>query len=69
MTDSRDMKNILSKHAMDTDINKLKNMVNKSTEEKGNFLAIAVNEPVDNKYRKNFTEIFWTRVSINAHYY
>ena len=32
-------------------------MLSHCTGEKGNFLTIAVNEPSNEKYRKNFTEI------------
>jgi hypothetical protein len=42
---------------MDIDVTKLKKMLTHCTGEKGNFLTIAVNEPTEEKYRKNFSEI------------
>jgi hypothetical protein len=57
LADASDAKRILNKCAMDIDISKLKKMLTYCTGEKGNFLTIAVNEPTDEKYRKNFSEI------------
>ena len=57
LTDMRDVKNILSKHAMDVDVNCLKNMLLSCTKNKGQFLTIAVNEPPNSKYRQNFIDI------------
>jgi len=57
LTDTSDARRILAKHAMDIDVAKLKKMLTHCTGEKGNFLTIAVNEPTEEKYRKNFSEI------------
>ena len=57
LADMSDVKRILAKHAMDSDVPTLKNMLNHCTREKGNFLTIAVNEPTESKYRHNFNEI------------
>ena len=57
ITDVADMKKILSKHCMDVDLNTLKNMLKFASEEKGQFLNIALNEPKNVRYRKNFIQI------------
>lgn len=57
LNDLKDMKTILSKYCTDIDLDKLRNMLNYATESKGDFLTIAVNEPKDIRYRKNFVNI------------
>ena len=57
VTDTRDMKTILSKHAMDVDYDTLKNMLHYATKDKMDFLTIALNESPETKYRQNFTGI------------
>jgi len=57
LADMNDVNRILAKQAMDTDVHALKGMLSDCTRERGNFLTIAVNEPTENKYRHNFTEI------------
>jgi hypothetical protein len=57
LTDCRDIRNILSHHTLDIDLDKLKNMLKSATEQPMNFLTIALNEPTERKYRHNFTEI------------
>jgi len=57
MADFKDMKNILSKYCTEIDIDTLKNMLNYATNEPMNFLTIAINEPENGKYRRNFNEI------------
>lgn len=57
LADMTDVKRILSKYAKETDVRTLMNMLNQCTQEKGNFLTIAVNEPVESKFRQNFKGI------------
>eukprot|EP01039_Chlorochromonas_danica_P011460 gene11460-12817_t len=57
LADMSDVRRILSKYAMDTDVSALTSMLTYCTREKGNFLTIAVNEPKESKYRRNFAEI------------
>jgi hypothetical protein len=57
LADMSDVKRILSKYANETDVRTLTRMLNHCTQEKGNFLTIAVNEPVETKYCQNFIGI------------
>ena len=57
VTDLRDMKTILSKYCMDIDLTTLKNMLNFCTKDKGNFMTIEINAPLESRYKKNFTQI------------
>eukprot|EP01039_Chlorochromonas_danica_P011735 gene11735-13181_t len=57
LADQDDVGRILRKHATDTDVRTLRNMMNECTREKGNFLTIAVNDRAETKYRQNFTGI------------
>ena len=57
LTDMRDVKNILSKCALDVDLNTLKNMLNYATKERGQFLTIHLAGDVENKYRKCYNEV------------
>lgn len=57
LADMSDVKRILSKYAKETDVRTLTNMLTYCTQDKGNFLTIAVNEPTETKYRQNFIGI------------
>ena len=57
ITDLRDANLILSKYCIDISKDKLLNMLKFATEDKGQFLNIAVNAPQNTKYKKNFLEI------------
>ena len=55
--DTKDLKNILKTVSGDVDIHKLLAMMKYCTEQPLNFLTIAVNDPINTKYRHNFTNI------------
>ncbi len=57
LADMSDVRRILSKYAMETNVDALTGMLEHCTRAKGNFLTIAVHEPIETKYRHNFTEI------------
>eukprot|EP01039_Chlorochromonas_danica_P006568 gene6568-7252_t len=54
LTDQDDVGRILRKYASDTDVRTMRRMHNHCTQNNGEFLTIAVKDPVETKYRHNF---------------